>query len=740
MEGGSLFNPGFTGSSFLWWIGQVADESTWRDNGLPSQGDTPDDGVPGWGYRYKVRIIGHHSEDESAIPSDQLPWAQVMYPVWGGGQGSHFMTPGIRQGCFVFGFFIDGPDQQVPVIMGVLGNNAKTKLEMKTSMTGGKNFKPQSAYAKSKSQEPNEQKKLKDSNLATEPREKYNTAAESTDFVHQRSAGDEKKDKILNKKHALACPDPNHKSEMKNIQTVSESLSEGIQEMQKSMQTFKDAGGLPILKANKSIDAEITKASEEMSKYMKGILGKVQQYTTDQFNETVAPLINLAPPSHKLGIMEKQIEGLEKLACAFNGMAGTALAALLAAALKSAFKRKKNRSQGVPPVGISTVSGATRNNNGVLEVFVPVTGESGDTRGAWQSTTTAPTPLNTQGADILPPLPQDGYYSPTPICSTEELIGEVLGANINTIMSTFDSAVGPVIDEVRISLGQEPTQSGSAPVGSIDNSINESTVLSALASGDLMNSISSEMAVQSGVDPKKIKTVSGSFTAGDYPAGLTSLIDLAGKNTPANQVLIASAVSALASGDIIGGFSSVSNMLGIDPKFMNGVGNAFSAIRTGNISGLVGAMGGLASLNGGILDSIIGKGAALSGPLGNFAGGLGGLGGMNFDIGTSIGFIKSVTQLFNCDPEPECSPNDTHTMQGGGGDGGNPSEASVAKSATDASNKPRESYGSNTLAERKSEEAKKGRTVSQAEINSIRNAPKTAAKKYIPPTVQESLQ
>ena len=35
MEGGSLFNPGFLGSSFLWWVGQIADDATWRDNILP---------------------------------------------------------------------------------------------------------------------------------------------------------------------------------------------------------------------------------------------------------------------------------------------------------------------------------------------------------------------------------------------------------------------------------------------------------------------------------------------------------------------------------------------------------------------------------------------------------------------------------------------------------------------------------------------------------------------------------
>ena len=52
---------------------------------------------------------------------------QVMYPITaGGGQGGSFQTPGIKQGCFVFGFFLDGSDEQVPIIMGVLGNNAKT--------------------------------------------------------------------------------------------------------------------------------------------------------------------------------------------------------------------------------------------------------------------------------------------------------------------------------------------------------------------------------------------------------------------------------------------------------------------------------------------------------------------------------------------------------------------------------------------------------------------------------------
>jgi hypothetical protein len=52
-----------------------------------------------------------------------------MYPVTGGGgQAKAGGTANLRQGNMVFGFFLDGQDQQVPVIMGVLGNNAQTSL------------------------------------------------------------------------------------------------------------------------------------------------------------------------------------------------------------------------------------------------------------------------------------------------------------------------------------------------------------------------------------------------------------------------------------------------------------------------------------------------------------------------------------------------------------------------------------------------------------------------------------
>ena len=141
MEGG-LFNSGVLGADFLWWIGQIADDSTWRDNIMRGKFKSKDT-IPGWGRRYKVRIIGIHDQGETAIPSQDLPWANVMYPITaGGGQTNAFQTSLLRQGNVVFGFWMDGQNMQVPVIMGVLGNNAQTALGFKIGDNSVTNTQP----------------------------------------------------------------------------------------------------------------------------------------------------------------------------------------------------------------------------------------------------------------------------------------------------------------------------------------------------------------------------------------------------------------------------------------------------------------------------------------------------------------------------------------------------------------------------------------------------------------------
>ena len=482
----SLFNPGFIGSSFHWFIGQVADDSTWRENLEPGKFKKTKD-IPGWGYRYKVRIVGHHDQNESDIKAEELPWAQVMYPVTAGtGHGGSHQSPAIKQGMFVFGFFLDGKDQQTPIIMGCLANNAKTKLERKTGTegSGGENFTPQSFYSKNQDEEPNEQRKLKDGDLAPKQAgneaysspSKENVAKESTDSNNQYTTADERKYGVLNKKHALACPNPDTQSDTKNIQTVISKVTSQIEAFQNSLRDADFAAGLPILKNNKDIDKAIEDASQEMSKYMKGTMNKLQQFTTKEFNEKLAPIENLAPPSHTLEILNKKVEGLEKIACMFNGMAGLALAGLIAAALKKAFNRKKKKAEDAAANAATSEAGVVGVTTSAVIPSVPT--------------------LDTPGSADVPPPTADGFYRPTPLCETEEIIGEVLGGNINTIMSGFDSAIGPVVDEIQNALGGTSTETGSEDVGTIDNAINENNVLASLSSGDLILSMSQTVADQ----------------------------------------------------------------------------------------------------------------------------------------------------------------------------------------------------------------------------------------------------
>ena len=73
-------------------------------------------------------------------------------------------TPNLRQGNMVFGFFMDGPQMQVPIIMGVLGNNAKNAMAATTGDNRVTNEQPGSlavsGYATGQIQRLDQQKKL----------------------------------------------------------------------------------------------------------------------------------------------------------------------------------------------------------------------------------------------------------------------------------------------------------------------------------------------------------------------------------------------------------------------------------------------------------------------------------------------------------------------------------------------------------------------------------------------------
>ena len=649
---GSLFNSGFLGSKFLWWIGQVADDRTWRENQSAKKIEDPKEDQPAWGYRYKVRIMGIHDQDESSIESDNLPWAQVMYSVWGGGLAGSRQTPGIRQGMFVFGFFLDGQDQQVPIIMGILGANAKTVVEkLKTGMDeDGQNFTPQSGWANAHD---DECKKVPDEQLPTTPPSSVGTK-ESTDAIHQKTASDKKTKDVLERKHALKCPDPEHQSDTKNIQTIVGECQKRVIQLQENEKFYEGAVGLPVNEMMTKVENIFQDAAGEMSGPFKGIMNQVHQLTNEKLQEKSAEMMNLAFPADKNKIFAEQVEALEGITCKFNAL-NAGLAALVGGALMNSFKKKAKQQQ---------------------------------SRAVQAAVAADPTPELDTTVDI-PPLPPKGFYQPSPICSTEELMGEVLGSTINEITSIFGSAQSGVVSNMND--GNNPDMNslaGSAPRKAVDVSASEQNVVVALENGALIGGIAGSLAGALGVDKNIIGSVATAFKAGNYGSGLASMMSLAGISPETGIVLNAltgertflkgspaDVLNIIGSGDIMGGFTEAAGALGLPVGLMSGMGGAFSAINIGDMSALTGAVQGLAGIDAGILGSVAAMADGL--PLS----GTGAMGGMEVDIAEAMNFVQSVTKLFECDPEPECSPNDEHTLDEGGSGAEDANCAAIAESA-----------------------------------------------------------
>jgi len=332
MEGtGALFNPGFLGGSFLWWIGQIVDDSTWRDNINPGKYEDKTS-IPGWGRRYKVRIIGLHDQGETTIPSDQLPWAQVMYPVTaGGGQTAAMDSTKLRQGNMVFGFFLDGQERQVPVIMGVLGNNSQTVLAQKNSTVADTVTDTQpgilakSGYSEGTNPKSGTAREVPpDDDLSLEQPAEGTVSNESADGIQQTTAADSRRQAKCEEKIALMKPDPKEfiNSSLKGIQTVIENLTNRIDTILQSLQSYADAITNNITDAQEAIQNIIQSASREISKFMKPIFDKIQEFALKILNQGFNMIIAALPSSMRFQFKDMVQQLTELMLCMYNKMTG----------------------------------------------------------------------------------------------------------------------------------------------------------------------------------------------------------------------------------------------------------------------------------------------------------------------------------------------------------------------------------------------------------------------------------
>ena len=112
------FKKNFVGrDGFVWWIGQIAPEDVWIENFGTND--------KAWGQRYKVRIMGYHPYSTAELKDEDLPWAQVLTSAGNSGSQNTAETVRLAQGDVVVGFFLDGQNAQVPMIMGAFANTSQ---------------------------------------------------------------------------------------------------------------------------------------------------------------------------------------------------------------------------------------------------------------------------------------------------------------------------------------------------------------------------------------------------------------------------------------------------------------------------------------------------------------------------------------------------------------------------------------------------------------------------------------
>jgi hypothetical protein len=576
-----------------------------------------------------------------------------------------------------------------------MGANAKTVVkDLKTGISGGENFVPQSGWANA---DKDECKIVPDEQIATTEPSSVGTT-EATDAIHQNTAQDNKMKDVLERKHALACPDPLHQSDTKNLQTQVEELSKKIEARQRQEEDYASAvsSGLPTVAVSNDVEKMIDDAAGEMSGPMKGIMNQAQQKTIDEHNLKMLPLFILAIPAFKNVLLTTNIAALQDISCTFNDL-NKGLAGMIAGALASSFARKakQSQSQAVQSAnakeGKGTSGDTGTGSGGASGAGLPAgVGGGGTGAGGADPIPYQPTlPDDVSKGIQLPSPPPKGYYQPSPICSTEELLGEVLGSSINKITQSFGKANDSMVAAANDGTNPDTnTVAGSAGNKSIDMSISERNVTASLEKGALVSGMAAAFASAVGVDKNVIGRVTRAFEQGQYGYGLEVMSTLA--NAVGTDVgrkrMLSRIMDQIASGDIMGGFSESATLFGIPVNLMAGMGMGFAAIKSGDMGSLTSALQSLGGLDPAIMGSVAGMADS-----GGLIGGLSSMGGISVDIAESMNFVQSITQLFDCDPEFECSPNDEHTLgEGGSGAKDEPNCAAIAEAADNAKEKPPE--------------------------------------------------
>jgi hypothetical protein len=112
-----------------------------RDGMTMFLGQVEDVNDPKMSGRVRVRAVGWHPKDkqgQDSVKVEDLPWAHVAMPTTHAQQARIGGKHGLLPGCWVLGFYMDGPEAQIPVVLNTINFTAKSTSQNNKKEPQGK--------------------------------------------------------------------------------------------------------------------------------------------------------------------------------------------------------------------------------------------------------------------------------------------------------------------------------------------------------------------------------------------------------------------------------------------------------------------------------------------------------------------------------------------------------------------------------------------------------------------------
>ena len=329
----SLVKSHFVGREYVWWVGQIACEDCWREN-IPGRPVDNNSGVRGFGERYRVAIMGYQPFDLNELSDEELTWAYVKYPVTAGSGGrSSFQSANIAQGDFVYGFFLDGEDAQIPIIDGILGRNQyqgvlKNKPEtvrfveysgfnpddlvpyfaQKTEKGGGDTISPRETEGNGGKQ------KIASSvggNTNNDTIDESANGSNGQKELAAQIASEEQDQPLAESEDCEPIPLGRIQKEIQNTIT-------DIQKIQKSIYTYNRAATNQISNIQEEINKRINKATKFVASGIKWVFTQIQKFVINTVNTELKKTYYFLFPNDR-PVLKQSVENINDLiACLFR--------------------------------------------------------------------------------------------------------------------------------------------------------------------------------------------------------------------------------------------------------------------------------------------------------------------------------------------------------------------------------------------------------------------------------------